>query len=297
MSFPHPSHAAGLIDLGGPFDLAAPRAVVPHDARMETTYVHYATDGRRLESEVFALTLRCPPASGGTAPFVCEELVVTIADDPRIALPSLRDWRYEFDPTMTGADGRGPLWGIDQEIFHSLSDASGAFLPFKIRYAAYVNFIDFHSLNDVFTRPMPFGQGIQNLARIGDRVVHPASHIEASVGFGTEIGPGSMFRNGEITLEFKGIGLIDGAPCAIVAYDAGESKLRMAVNGSDGERGVASGGSLYKGDIWVDLSSRWVVKATLDEYQIAETQTSGSAPSRVEYTARHLALRSRPRSE
>jgi hypothetical protein len=106
-----------------------------------------------------------------------------------------------------------------------------------------------------------------------------------------------MFRNGEITLEFKGIGLIDGAPCAIVAYDAGESKLRMAVNGSDGERGVASGGSLYKGDIWVDLSSRWVVKATLDEYQIAETQTSGSAPSRVEYTARHLALRSRPRSE
>lgn len=283
---------ARMVDLCGPFDLASARAAVSHEAHMTTEYVHYASDGQRVGREVFWLTLRCPSVPGAQTPLVCSELAVTTEDGPRIALPGLENWRYTFDPSMTGADGRGPLWGIDQEPFQHLLDANGTRLPFKLRYAAYITFIDFHSLNDVFTRPMPFGQGIQDLHQIGDRVVHPASHIEAPVSFGPEIGPESRFSNGEITLELKGLGMVDGANCAIVSYDAGESRLKMILDAP--ERGVARGASFYKGDLWIDLASRWVTKATLDEYQIAETETAGSGRKGVEYTVRHLGIRSKP---
>jgi len=56
---------------------------------------------------------------------------------------------------------------------------------------------------------------------------------------------------------------------------------------------TADGRSQYKGDIEIDLDTLWVSRASLDEYQIAETldQTSGSAST--EYTVRHVTLRVR----
>jgi hypothetical protein len=155
---------------------------------------------------------------------------------------------------------------------------------------AYITFIDFHSINDVFSRPMKFGAGIQDLREIGQRIVHPASFIEAPVKFGTEIKSGSSFRNGEVTLEFKGVSVVDGVACALVAYDAGESKLKMIVPVPDDQESVTEGGDHYKGDMYVDLASRWVRKATLDEHLVAETRTPpGSNTS--EHTVRHILIR------
>jgi hypothetical protein len=263
---------------------------------MDSVYVHFAPDGRRLGADRFELRLVCPPArtpSGGT-PYTVAELAVSTDDAGRLSIPELREWAYGFDPTMTGADGRGDLWGIPKERFSSITDGAGHVLPFKTRYAAYVNFIDFHSINDVFTRPMRFGQGIQDLRHIGDRIVHPASNVEASVNFGNEIGPGSTFRNGEVTLELTGLSVVDGTACAIVGYDAGESQLRMVLPGPGGQVTVANGGSQYKGDIYIDLASRWVRRATLDEHQISESGATDSGPRLLEYTVRHIRIHSVP---
>jgi len=158
----------------------------------------------------------------------------------------------------------------------------------------YVSFIDFHSINDIFTRPMKFGKGIQDLKEIGQRVIHPASFIEASVKFGSEVRSGSTFRNGEVSLELKGVSVVDGVPCALVAYDAGESKLKMVTRVSGDQESVTEGGDQYKGDIYVDLATRWVRKATLDEYLVQETKTQGSSSGIGEHTVRHLLLQMFP---
>ena len=70
-------------------------------------------------------------------------------------------------------------------------------------------------------------KSIQDLKSIGDRIVHVASFMAAPVHFGTEVKAGSTFTNGEVSLELTGLSLVDGAPCAVIAYDAGESKLKM----------------------------------------------------------------------
>jgi len=260
---------------------------------METKYIHFGLNGSRLGTESYVLTLHCIPKTspaGNFDEYTCLELQIQTIDGPPVTVPQLRNWTYIFNPTLSGADDRGPLWGISQEKFMNLADSQGKGLPFSIRYALYVSFIDFHSINDIFTRPMKFGKGIQDLKEIGQRIIHPASFIEASVKFGAEVKPGSTFRNGEVSLELKGVSFVDGVPCALVAYDAGESKVKMVITSGDQES-VTEGGDQYKGDVYVDLATRWVRKATLDEYMVQETRVQGSPSGTNEYTVRHILLR------
>ena len=256
---------------------------------METRYVHFGMKGDRERTESYLLSLQYSPKttqSGAVDKYTCSELRFQANDGPSVAIPELANFEYAFNPAM-----QAPVWGIPQERFFDLTDGRRP-LPFETRYALYVNFLDFHSFNDIFTRPMPFGNGIQNLKQIGQRAIHPASFIEAPVGFGSEVQTGSSFKNGEISLELKGVSMIDGAPCALVAYDAGESKLRMITQDSEGKRSVTEGGSHYKGDLYVDLTTRWVRKATLDEYQVSQSSSAGDASRTDEYTVRHILLKS-----
>jgi hypothetical protein len=281
------------VDLRGPFDLSSDRKREAHSFRMETKYVHFGLNGRRLRTESYVLKLQCIPKTaqtGNADQYTCLELQLQTNDGSPVTIPQLSNWTYTFDPTLIG-DERGPLWGIPQEEFIGLTDDHGKALPFSVRYAAYVNFIDFHSFNDIFARPMKFGKGIQDLKEIGQRIVHPASFIEASVKFGTEIKPGSSFQNGEVSLELKGVSIVDGAPCALVAYDAGDSKVKMVISDSSNQESVTEGVDQYKGDIYVDLPTRLVRKATLDEYLVQETSTQGAPSKTNEYTVRHIMLR------
>jgi len=282
------------VDLRGPFDFSFDRKRVAQDFRMETKYVHFQLNGRRVGKESYALNLHYDPETspaGNVDQYTVSELQLQTNDSPPVTIPQLRNWTYTFNPTLSG-DERGPLWGISQEKFISLTDDQEKALPFSIRYAAYVNFIDFHSFNDIFTRPMKFGKGIQDLKEIGQRIVHPASFIEASVKFVNEIKPGSTFQNGEVSLELKGVSVVDGAPCALVGYDAGDSKVKMVIPDPSGKESVTEGVDQYKGDIYVNLVTLGVRKATLDEHMVQETSTQGS-PSRInEYTVRHILLRS-----
>jgi len=278
-----------LAALTGTFDLAVDKGRGEHTFDIDTRYGHYSPSGVRLASEDLTLRIRC----GATAdvPVTCLEARLSVNDAPAVAIAELSDWSYRFDPTMTGADARGPLWGIPQDRFSVLTDGQGNPLPFSLRYAAYTALIDFHSINDVFGRPSPFGPGLQDLTAIGQRVVHPASFVEAQMHFGTEVRPGSTFRNGEVTLALVGVSTVEQAVCAVVEYDAGESTLKMIIDPVGGQTSVIEGGSQYQGLMYVDLTSGWSRRATLEEYMIANVTTGESAEPSIDYTTRHIELR------
>ena len=61
----------------------------------------------------------------------------------------------------------------------------------------------------------------------------------------------------------------------------------MIVPDADGRMTVTEGGSRYRGDIYVDLDSGWVRKATLEEHLLAKTSTSVTP----DYTVRHILIR------
>jgi hypothetical protein len=74
-----------------------------------------------------------------------------------------------------------------------------------------------------------------------------------------------------VTLELKGLSIVDGAPCAIVAFDSGQSSFQMTMNPMPNMEVHTVGASHYKGDIHIDLASRWPRKVTMDELVVAES--------------------------
>jgi hypothetical protein len=283
-----------LQELKGPFDLSAERKRETMYFRMDTQYIHLGFNGKRTGTETYILKLRCtpdtPPGKHGDQ-YTCSELQLQINADPIVTIPALKDWTYVFNPTLSGMDDKGPMWGIPRTSFENVIDSMGNILHFSIRYALYDNFIDFHSINDVFARPTMFGKGIQDLKSIGQRIVHAAALGEAKIDFVAEFKPGSIFRNGEVTLELKGVSVIDGVPCALVGYDSGESTLKMIMRLDGDQESVTEGCSQYKGDIYIDLKTCWVRKASLDEFVVTETTVPDSPKTIDSYTVRHVLLR------
>jgi len=274
-------------------DLAIERQPEAQHYHMQTQFIHLGFDGRRTGVETYLLRHRCLPAAvSGKAldEYTCREFGLKLNDGPVATLPALGSFTYQFDP-MSGILGKGPMFGIPQEPFRGLKDSLGNSLPPEVCYATYNNFVDFHALSDVFPRPMKFVKGIEVLKSVGDRVVHPGSFTEAPVSLTGVVRPGSVFRNGELALELKGVSLVDDRPCALVNYDSGESTLRMGFIRGDSEDLRMEGGSEYAGDLYIDLTSGWVRKVTLNEFVVTQTSTA-SRPDKVPgYTVRHILLR------
>jgi hypothetical protein len=280
-------------DLRGPFDLSIDRKPETQYFHMQTQFIHMGFDGRRTGVETYLLRLRCIPAalSGKSLDeYMCREFGLQINNGGIVTLPALRLFNYQFD-LMSGIVGKGPVFGIPHEPFGGMKDSLGNPISPDISYAAYNNFVDFHGLSDVFSRPMKFGKGIQDLKYVGDRVIHVAAFTEASVSLDKVVKPGSVFHNGEITLELKGISLVDHCPCALVNYDSGESTLRMTFAQSNNEEVMTEGGSEYTGDLYIDLATGWLRKATLDEFVITQSNTTRAPNKTPSYTVRHLLLR------
>jgi hypothetical protein len=111
------------------------------------------------------------------------------------------------------------------------------------------------------------------------------------VDVGSNVAKGSFFKNGEITLEFKGLCLVDNAPCAIVTVDSGQSSFKMIMNpGTDMEE-MSVGSSHYKGDIYIDLATKWVRKVTFDELVITESTMPATRTRRNEVVERNITIR------
>jgi hypothetical protein len=289
-----------LADLQSAYDLGAARKPEAQYFRMETVVVHIGFDGKRTGSETYYLTLKCVPAAlSGKAGdvYTCRDFRYSINEGEPRAIPALAGWTYVFDLSPTGRDEKGQVLGVPHAKFEDLVDGSGKKLPPTISYFVYNNFIDFHAFNDVFGRPSAEGGGIQALTRIGQKVVHSSAFSEPPVNLGAGIKEGSVFRNGEVTLEFMGLGLVDGAPCALVGYDSGESTLKMIIAAGPNTDIVTTGGSEYKGVLWVDLATHWVRKVIMDEFVVTQTTLPGPGQKIDGYTVRHLLSRLISREE
>jgi hypothetical protein len=254
------------------FDLGGERSQVAQYYTMESKLMTHLPDGTLQGTDVFRLALEYLPAglSGGEAPVItCLYFTVQLADSPEVAIPDLENWSYDLD--TTGMDEEGQVFGIDHSGFESVVDAGGKALPPHLTYHVYNAFVDFHSFCDIFARPMTDGKGIQDLSRIGDIIVHEAAFSEPPVNLGSNVMEGSYFRNGRITLEFKGLSLVNGRQCALLEYDSGQSSFRMKMQPMPDLEVETAGSSHYRGDIHKDLESNWVQKATLSEWVVSET--------------------------
>jgi len=288
----------GLSGLEGPFDLAG--ALVPETRYyiQTTEFVHFGFDGRRTGAETYTVKMRLTPAAlsgkGGDECTV-REFSIDPGSGGIETIPALAGWSYMFKAGPDDRDAQGQVLGIPHEKFLDLATSAGKKIPPLGSYPIYNSFIDFHAFNDIFARPTAGGGGIQDLRTIGRSIRHDSAFSEPPVNLGQGIKEGSVFRNGDIRLVFKGVGLVDGAACAIIGYDSGESTLKMIMPWADGQDIVTEGGSQYVGEIYIDLATRWVRKVTMDEHVVTETQmpapaAGGAAPGqRIQgYVVRHL---------
>ena len=256
------------------FDFAAPRTPEPQWFDMETVVITYAPDGKRVNTDVLRLQLKCTPARGtgkDADEYTCVRFAVKFGDAPEVTVPALANWTYPFKATATGMDEKGQVFGIDHGKFEKLLDANGQPLPVDKAYYVYNAFIDFHGFCNAFAEPTTGGKGIQDLKSIGQKIVHAAAFTEPPVNLGSGIAKGSTFKNGEVTLELKGLSIVDGAVCAIVAFDSGQSSFQMLMNPVPNMEVRAVGASHYKGDLHIDLATRWPRKVTMDELVVAES--------------------------
>jgi len=252
------------------FDFAAPRSRDAQSYEMETRVITYAPDGKRANTDVLRLWLKCTPGKD-TDQYTCQKFTVQFGSAPEAALPALENWTYPFKETATGMDEKGQVFGIDHVKFENLGDANGQPLPADKAYFVYNTFIDFHAFCNAFAEPTTGGKGIQDLKSVGQKIVHAASFTEPPVNLGSNIAKGSTFKNGEVTLALKGLSIVDEAACAIVAFDSGASSFQMIMKPMPNMEVRSVGSSHYKGDLYIDLATRWVRKVTMDELVVTET--------------------------
>ncbi len=269
--------------LHGPYDLTTARSSDIQYFTMESRMMSYALNGDRIGTDVFRVSLKCiPQAVSGKEgdEFTCLKFTIQLANAPEAELPAMRNWKYMYRRNSAGIDEKGQVFGIDHAQFNNLVDVNGSPVPPDKGYHVYNAFIDFHSICDVFAERMEGGRGIQDLKNIGEKIVHAAAHSEAPVHLGDKIGKGSTFKNGKVTLEFKGLSLVDEKECALLEYDSGESSFTMNMKPMPNMDIRVVGSSHYRGDIYKDLRSGWVRKANLSEMVVSEV-TLPMPPNKV----------------
>lgn len=296
-----------LAGLKGSFNLAGDLKPEVRYYIQETQFIHFGFNGKRTGAETYTIKMRLVPAklSGkGGDEYTVREVSVKQGSGATETIPALAGWSYVFKVSPTGRDAAGQVLGIPHDKFENLVTSGGTKITPAGSYPIYNSFIDFHTFNDVFARPTVGGGGIQDLKAIGQTIHHQSAFSEPPVNVGKGIKEGSVFRNGDIRLVFKGVSLVDEAACAVIGYDSGESTLKMIVPVSADKDIVTEGGSEYAGDIYIDLATRWVRKVTLDEHVFTETQlpatgAGSAAPGQKfqAYTVRHILTRMVGRDE
>ena len=240
---------------------------------MESKMITHASDGSVVDEVVFRLRLTATPAApreAGGDRYTCTGFTVRRGPEAEVTLPSLAGWSYLFKHRPGEVDELGQTLGIDHKPFEHLTDANGSELPEVIAYHVYNAFIDFHAFQ-VFTEPTGGGGGIQDLKRVRQKIVHAASHSRPSTSLAGSVAEGSYFENGEVTLELKGLSLVDERPCALVGFDSGQSSFVMLMTPAPGIEVKTVGSSHYWGDVYKDLETLWIRRANLTELVLTET--------------------------
>lgn len=254
------------------YDLAGKRSPEKQYFVMETVVIKYAANGEQSNRDIFRLYLIADPTQNPLQPlYTCAKLEIQFGGGKEKTVPALNGWSYQLSTANEGMDDKGQVFGIPHSRFENLIDSSGSGLDQEHSYMVYNTFIDFHSFGDVFARPTEGGNGVQNLSRIGDKIIHAAAFTEPPVNLGSSIKEGSTFKNGEITLQFKGISLVNDNECALLAFDSGASSFHMIMEPMPSMMVETRGSSHYFGDIHIDLKSFWVQQVVMAEFVVSET--------------------------
>jgi hypothetical protein len=259
--------ANGESSLNQEYDLVGKRSIEPQFYHMERVIIIRADDGTRQSVEKYNLRLMVEPdeqSAGETAKYTCVEFTMQKDDGPEVAIPALEGWSHEVTRGKE-IDEQGQLFGIPNAKFQDLTDSNGDLLEPVIGYQVYDVFVGFHSFT-IMAEPVEGGKGVQDLKKIGDKIVHESAFSEISIG------EGSTFKNGEITLEFKGLSVVGGATCAILHVDSGDSSFLMVFS-HEGMEVKTVGGTHYWSDIYLGLESKWVKKAEATVVDIVKTTT------------------------
>jgi hypothetical protein len=258
--------------LNSEFDLGGVRESQTRYYYFETILKNFAKDGTRSKGHEFRLWLEVRPTDEGGIEYISRRFTFSRLGAEEVAIPSHKDWTYLIGE---GIDDGGLVFGIEHKKFMVLMDAKARFIDMETGYMIYNAFIDFHALSDVLASGNGEANDIKMIRRIGDKIVHHATNSRVPVGLDEAMNKGSEFRNGKMTLEFKGLSLVDGLACALLEYDSGDSSFIMYMNALPGMEMVAEGASHYMGDVYVELGSKWLRKATLYELVVTQVETNG----------------------
>lgn len=265
--------------LQGTYNLAAERSMKSRYYCMETKVVYFEEDGTRTVPALLKLHLMCVPA--GQSPqdsyrYTCAKLTIRKGNEPEVRIPALDGWSYLLKRTEDdGFHQGGLIFGIDHGKFQGLKDSKGNALPPEGAYEIYNMFVDFHAFCNIFAERAMTGKGIQDLKRIGKKIVHESAFSEPTMQLSGSISEGSFFRNGEVTLEFKGLSIADDVACAIVGFDSGDSSFKLNVKTTPDMEIKTVGAAHYWGDLYIELESRWVRKVEMGELVVSKV-TLGS---------------------
>ncbi len=257
------------------FDLGAARDAGTRYFDMATTFVDFGLDGKKGDKKTLRVKLKCVSvgdAEGAGDQYTCKRFTYEKPDGTLVSLPALDGWTYTFKKTTSELDENGWVFGIDHTKFEGLKDSDGEALEAIDSYLIYNTFIDFHAFCDDFATPVADGKGIQDLAKIGQKIVHASAHSKPPVDLGGTIKKGSYFKNGEITLAFKAVSLVGRTPCAVVEFDSGASSFKMLIEPMAGMEVKTVGSSHYFGDIHLDLKSKWPRRVDMREWVISESR-------------------------
>jgi hypothetical protein len=116
----------------------------------------------------------------------------------------------------------------------------------------------------------PQGKGIQDLKQIGDRVIVEGSFAESPLP-GKLAKDSSFWKNGEISLAFNGLSIVDGKPCTVLGLDSGVCHWSMPMTYVPIMNLKTVGVSNYQADIYLDLETKWVRKLDMILFEITKT--------------------------
>ena len=261
------------------YDLVGERSKETHYYIVQSELATHSSKGVLKRTDVFREYLKVEPgnrSAGEADRFTCTKFSVKRGDAPEVSIPSLKGFSYDVNKDLldtNGIDENGELFSVPEETFENLEDDTGVKLPFEVGYQVYSAFYYYHSFTD-FAEPTSQGIGIQELKRIGDRVIVEGSFAETPLP-GKIAKDSAFWKNGEISLTFNGLSTVDGKSCAILGLYSGVCQWSMPMTYMPIMKLKTVGVSNYQADIYLDLESKWVRKLEMVLFEKTTTTMWG----------------------
>jgi hypothetical protein len=236
---------------------------------------YHSSNGKLKWVDKFELNLTLNPSdnSKGTEKFTCTKFSVQLKGGVNATIPSLEGWSYNFSlETLNkeGLDEQGLMFGIPHSKFENLIDSNGKKLSIEAQYQVYSAFIYFHSYCSQLA-----DQSAKSLKKIGDQSINDLTGLESPVDLGKKFLNGSKFLHGIETLEFKGLGLIEGKKCAIIGFNETGGGYVMYIRPMPVLKVKTVGGTRYSGEMYIDLKSLNVKKVKVTIIDMTKTTMYG----------------------